>query len=109
MQYVKFAYVNAYPSCTEEEYVAFDPPMSDDELREWAIDGSENNAMSYEYLVYNEIEDCCPEEDRETLLEIYWGDCYGTYSIITEEEWEENDGYISLDYKDEEEDSIQYF
>lgn len=93
MQYVKFHYTNPFAGCDADEYIAFNNPMTESELNDWAEEGAQLNGENYEYLA-NGWDADPTNEDYESNLEFYWEDVSGYFEIITKEEWEENNGTI---------------
>ena len=102
IRYIKFEGSAYYVGTEFEEYLKTD--MSDKELDEYARELAEENAASYEYLVFGwdttiediaEEENCSIEEAEEIYqdtIDDYYASCDCSWSVVTEEEWRDCNG-----------------
>ena len=102
IRYIKFEGSAYYVGTEFEEYLKTD--MSDKELDEYARELAKENAISYEYLVFGwdttiediaEEENCSIEEAEEIYqdtIDDYYASCDCSWSIATEEEWQDYNG-----------------
>ena len=96
-KYYKFEASTPYSGTTAEHFVKFENELSKNELDDMAMEYAQENAASYEYLVFGwnydpeEDEDMTMEEYEETI-DYYYAHCYCEYEEITEAEYLEGIG-----------------
>ena len=95
MKYYKF--VADTPCCGTENtyYLELEDSITDSELGDIAEEYNQENAESYEYLIFGW---CCDpvedgdmtEEEYEEIMDNYYSDCTCTWEEISKEEYLEN-------------------
>lgn len=91
-KYYKFEASTPYSGTTTEHFVKFENEPSKNELDEMALEYAQENAASYEYLVFGwgydpEEDEDMTMEDYEETIDCYYADCYCEYEEITEAEY----------------------
>lgn len=95
-RYVKISFGTLYSVTDGEEYLYTD--MTDEELESYCNTAALNNAKQYDYLVFGFGEDAesyaaknnISVEEAEQELANYYAETWGSWKIITEEEYYEN-------------------
>jgi hypothetical protein len=108
-QYVHFFATTPYSGTDNHDYICFNKKMTEQELDDYLNEFVNDNADTFEYLVY---EDNCDdyydddidenydkyEDEEDSFCKIeedcqnYRENCYGTWEITTKEEWQMNEG-----------------
>ena len=95
-RYVKICYGTLYCGTDGEEYLYTD--MTDEELESYCNTAASDNAEQYDYLVFGFGEDAesyaaendILVEEAEQELADYYAEAWGSWEIITKEEYYEN-------------------
>lgn len=96
--YYRFTAITPYCGTDTETYDVFDHEPDEVELMEYAQERAEDNAATYEYLVYGWDEDPVEsgemtQEEFDQTMEDYYADCYCDWEEISEEEYNEAINY----------------
>ena len=89
MTYARFTGATGYCGTDYEELICFDREVDDNFLDKYSAILVEENAESYEYLMRDDIDEDCDEEEATFN---YYEDCYGEWERITKEEYDELNG-----------------
>lgn len=95
-RYVKICYGTLYCGTNGEEYLKTD--MTNEQLDAYCADAALENAESYEWMVFGwgqTAESYAEEneislEEAEQEMEDYYAEAWGSWEIITKEEYYEN-------------------